>query len=267
MITSKISQFQEHIWDYYHDHRREMPWREDPNPYWVVVSEVMLQQTQVSRVLEKFPQFIDQFSSFAALAAASPADVIVAWQGLGYNRRALHLQKLAQSIKGELPSDPAELIKLPGIGPGTAGSIAAFAYDAPVVFIETNIRRVFIHHFFEDQEGIDDKQLLPLVEEVLDREHPREWYYALMDYGTHLAKTVPNPNRRSKHHVVQSKFEGSDRQIRGAILRALLAESLDVTQLIEQTKCSDGARLAKVLAGLLKDGLIEQQKNYYQLPQ
>lgn len=266
MIISKISNFQELVWDYYHDNRREMPWREDPNPYWVVVSEVMLQQTQVSRVMEKFPQFIEKFGSFEELAAASPADVIAAWQGLGYNRRALNLHKLAQSIKGELPRDPAELVKLPGIGPGTAGSIAAFAYDAPVVFIETNIRRVFIHHFFEDQEGIDDKQLLPLVEQALDREHPREWYYALMDYGTHLAKTVPNPNRRSKHHVVQSKFEGSDRQIRGAVLRALLDGSLDIKQLIEQTKCSDEPRLAKVLAGLLKDGLIVQGKNFYQLP-
>lgn len=266
MTISKIKELQEVVWDYYHDHRREMLWREDPNPYWVVVSEVMLQQTQVSRVMEKFPQFINQFSSFEELASASPADVIAAWQGLGYNRRALNLQKLAQTIDGVLPCEPVELVKLPGVGPGTAGSIAAFAYDAPVVFIETNIRRVFIHHFFEDREGIDDKQLLPLVEGALDREHPREWYYALMDYGTYLAKTVPNPNRRSKHHTVQSKFEGSDRQVRGAVLRALLVESLDVKQLIEQTKCSDEVRLAKILGGMVKDGLIEHTKNLYQLP-
>ncbi len=244
-----------------------MPWREDPNPYWVVVSEVMLQQTQVSRVLEKFPQFIDQFSSFEELAKASPAQVITAWQGLGYNRRALNLQKLAQAIDGELPSDPVELIKLPGIGSGTAGSIAAFAYDAPVVFIETNIRRVFIHHFFEDGEGIDDKQLLPLVEEALDKEHPREWYYALMDYGTHLAKTGPNPNRRSKHHVVQSTFEGSDRQIRGAILRALVGQSLSGKQLIEHAECSDEARFAKILNQLIQEGMVELYRNRYRLPQ
>lgn len=254
------------IWDYYRDNRREMPWREDPNPYWVVVSEVMLQQTQVSRVLQKFPQFVGQFKSFEELAAASPVDVIVAWQGLGYNRRALNLHKLAQAIKGKLPRDPDELVTLPGIGPGTAGSIAAFAYDAPVVFIETNIRRVFIHHFFEDQEGINDKQLLPLVEEALDREHPREWYYALMDYGTYLAKTVPNPNRRSKHHTVRSKFEGSDRQIRGAVLRALLTKPLGADQLIEQTKCSDAVRFTKIIEGLVKDGMVEVQNNLYQLP-
>lgn len=267
MITSKIRDFQVYVGDYYRDNRREMPWRENHNPYWVVVSEVMLQQTQVSRVMEKFPQFIDRFSSFEQLAQASPAEVITAWQGLGYNRRALNLHKLAQAIDGDLPQDPAELVKLPGIGPGTAGSIAAFAFDAPVVFIETNIRRVFIHHFFADQEGIDDKQLLPLVEEALDREHPREWYYALMDYGTYLAKTVPNPNRRSKHHTVQSTFEGSDRQIRGAVLRSLINQNLKIEQLVEHTNCSDGARLQKMVQQLVREGLIELHRGRYRLPQ
>jgi A/G-specific adenine glycosylase len=247
-----------------------MPWREDPNPYWVVVSEVMLQQTQITRVMEKFPEFVGKFKDFLMLAQASPAEVITAWQGLGYNRRALNLHKSAKMVieeyGGELPSDPAELIKLPGIGPGTAGSIAAFAFDAPVVFIETNIRRVFIHHFFEDREGVDDKELLPLVEDALDRESPREWYYALMDYGTHLAKTVPNPNRRSKHHTIQSTFEGSDRQIRGAILRALVKENLMFDALLEQTGCSDKERFAKVLQSVVHDGLVEVESDYYRLP-
>jgi len=270
VTTSKTRDFQDLIWDYYHDNARAMPWREDHNPYWVVVSEVMLQQTQVSRVMEKFPEFVGRFNSFEILAQASPAEVITAWQGLGYNRRALNLHKLAKMVVeeygGELPSDPSELVKLPGIGPGTAGSIAAFAFDAPVVFIETNIRRVFIHHFFEDREGVDDKELMPLIEDALDKEHPREWYYALMDYGTHLAKTVPNPNRRSKHHTRQSKFEGSDRQIRGAILRALVNEKLTFEQLFEHVECSDKERFVQVLQSVLKDGLVEQNKNFYQLP-
>lgn len=260
--NSSLDDFRNIVWDYYHDHGREMPWRANPNPYWVVVSEVMLQQTQVSRVLEKFPEFVKLFPSFEALAQATPAQVITVWQGLGYNRRALNLHKLAQVVDGVLPRDPAELIKLPGIGSGTAGSIAAFAYDAPVVFMETNIRRVFIHHFFTDREGVDDKELLPLVEEALDREHPREWYYALMDYGSHLAKTVPNPNRRSKHHVLQSKFEGSDRQIRGAVLRALISKSLHKKQLVEQTGCSD-----KIIEQLLKENLIQLHNKKYRLPQ
>lgn len=271
MTTSKIREFQELVWDYYRDNARDMPWRANPNPYWVVVSEVMLQQTQVSRVLEKFPEFIDRFGSFEELAASRLADVITAWQGLGYNRRALNLHKLAKVVvdeySGELPSDPVDLVRLPGIGPGTAGSIAAFAFDAPVVFIETNIRRVFIHHFFEDQVGIDDKQLLPLVAAALDQEAPREWYYALMDYGTYLAKTVPNPNRRSKHHVVQSQFEGSDRQVRGEILRLLVSKNISAKELFEQSMCSDEARFAKILDGLVKDGLVETTKKGYRLPQ
>ena len=270
MTTSKTKEFQELIWDYYHDNARDMPWREDPNPYGVVVSEVMLQQTQVSRVMEKFPEFVGRFDGFMSLAQASPADVITVWQGLGYNRRALNLHRLAKMVVdeygGELPSDPSDLVKLPGIGPGTAGSIAAFAFDAPVVFIETNIRRVFIHHFFEDREGVDDKELMPLVEEALDKEHPREWYYALMDYGTYLAKTVPNPNRRSRHHTRQSKFEGSDRQIRGAILRALVNEKLPFEALFEHIECSDRERFEHALRGVVKDGLVELHKNYYQLP-
>lgn len=265
--NNSLENFRSLVWDYYHDHRREMPWRENPNLYWVVVSEVMLQQTQVSRVLEKFSEFVEQFPSFEALAQATPAQVITAWQGLGYNRRALNLHKLAQAIDGDLPRDPAELIKLPGIGPGTAGSIAAFAYDAPVVFIETNIRRVFIHHYFADREGVDDKELLPLVEEALDREHSREWYYALMDYGSYLAKTVPNPNRRSKHHVVQSKFEGSDRQIRGAVLRALVPNSMTKKQLFEHLESSETERVEEVVQQLVREGLVEVQRGRYRLPQ
>lgn len=224
MIT--IVAFRELVWDYYRDHARAMPWRDQPSPYNVVISEVMLQQTQVSRVLQKYPLFVALFPNFASLAAARTVEVLAAWQGLGYNRRALNLQRLAQAVieqhDGQLPADPTQLIKLPGIGPGTAGSIAAFAFNEPVTFIETNIRRVFLHHFFADHADVPDSDLLPLINKTLDREHPREWYYALMDYGTHLASSVPNPNRRSKHYTRQSRFEGSDRQIRGAIIRLLL---------------------------------------------
>ena len=226
----------------------------------------MLQQTQVSRVMEKFPAFVKRFPSFEALAAASPGEVIAAWQGLGYNRRALNLHRLANEIDGQLPRDPQELVKLPGIGPSTAGSIAAFAFNAPVVFIETNIRRVFIHHFFSDQAEVHDKEILLLVEATLDQERPREWYYALMDYGSFLAKQLPNPNRRSKHYTVQSRFEGSDRQLRGAMVRALAADALDEHSLFEQIQCSNVQRGRAILQGLLREGLVDEHKNRYRLP-
>jgi A/G-specific adenine glycosylase len=228
-VTTAVAGFQEKIWEYYRAHGRDLPWRHDPSPYQVVVSEMMLQQTQVARVLERYPRWLQRFAGWQSLASAPTREVLREWQGMGYNRRALYLQQIARVVvdqyEGHLPTDPSELVKLPGIGANTAGSIVAFAFNAPVIFIETNIRRVFIHEFFAEAEDIHDRQLLPLIEQALDREHPREWYYALMDYGAHQAKTGPNPNRRSRHYASQSKFEGSDRQLRGQILRALLEHS------------------------------------------
>jgi A/G-specific adenine glycosylase len=265
MVDGGVRQFRDTVWDYYHEHgRHDLAWRLDTSPYSILVSEVMLQQTQVSRVVVKYREFLSAFPDVKSLAAASISEVLTAWQGLGYNRRGLWLQQAAVKIMadcgGKVPSDPAELVKLPGIGPNTAGSIAAFAYNAPVVFIETNIRRVYIHHFFADQLGVADAELLPIIEATLDRESPREWYWALMDYGSDLAKQVPNPNRQSKHYTKQAKFEGSDRQLRGEILRQLLAKPKAIDELIEQLD-KPTERVEKILAGLIKDGLIIRTGN------
>jgi A/G-specific adenine glycosylase len=223
-VTKK--QLHKTIYVYYHAHRRDFPWRNTTDPYRIFVSEVMLQQTQAERVVPKYEAFIKQFPNFKKLATAPTRDVLSAWQGLGYNRRALALQKSAQIVtenyKGKLPDNPLALDALPGIGVHTAGSIAAFAYNYPSVFIETNIRSVFIHFFFKDQDDVTDKELLLLVEKMLDRDNPREWYFALMDYGVMLKKTLGNPSRQSRHHAKQSKFIGSRRQVRGQILKLLL---------------------------------------------
>ena len=270
MSTSQVIQFRQLVWDYYHEHgRHDLPWRLDLSPYSIVISEVMLQQTQVSRVIEKYRQFVSEFPDWQALTAASTTEVLCVWQGLGYNRRGLWLQQAAQRIvddyKSELPTDPVELVKLPGIGPNTAGSIAAFVYDAPVVFIETNIRRVFIHHFFADSLSVADEELLPLITEALDSEHPREWYWALMDYGSYLAKTVPNPNRQSKHHTVQSKFEGSDRQVRGEVLRQLLDGKVLTQAKLAKQLGEPKTRVDKILVRMTKDGLIVETADGYQI--
>lgn len=260
--------FQQVVWEYYRDNRRPMPWRDHIYPYHVVVSEIMLQQTQVSRVLTKFVEFTGQFPTFEALARAPLGDVLRAWQGMGYNRRGKYLQQVAQIVADEyggvLPDDPSILVKWPGIGPATAASIVCYAYDKPVVFIETNIRRVFIHHFFHDKEGVDDRDIWPLVAEAMDKQKPREWYYALMDYGTHLAKTVPNPNRRSRHHSVQSTFEGSRRQVRGAVLRALSGASGGMTMAELEQVVSD-ERLEEVLGAMEREGLIQQEAGVLKL--
>jgi A/G-specific adenine glycosylase len=257
-----IIPFQTKIRNHYRDFGRDLPWRREVTPYGVLVSEVMLQQTQVSRVLGRWQQWLDRFPGFERLAGAEVAEVLEEWQGMGYNRRALWLREAARRVvrdyDGALPHDPAVLVTLPGIGPNTAGSIAAFAYEAPVVFIETNIRRVFIYEFFGDQEGVSDAQLRPLIEAALDRESPREWYWALMDYGADLVKRIPNPNRRSKHYVRQSKFEGSVRQLRGEVLRRLLVgpKTLDGMQITDE-------RLGEVLRALEAEGFIEQTQGFY----
>lgn len=225
LSNDDITKFQEHIYALYKQHARVFPWRETTNPYHIVVSEIMLQQTQVNRVIPFYECFTTALPNFESLAQATPRDVLTLWSGLGYNRRGLALHAIAklvvQNYDGLLPTEPAELQKFPGIGHNTAGSIAAFAFNYPSIFIETNIRTVFLHTFFRNQSDITDKQIVPLIEQTLDKRDARTWYYALMDYGTILKKNIPNPNRNSKHYTIQSKFVGSDRRVRGAIIRKL----------------------------------------------
>lgn len=223
-----VRSFQRTVLAHYHAHGRDLPWRDTRDPYRILVSEVMLQQTQVPRVLAAYEAFLERFPDVFALAAAAPAAVLAAWQGLGYNRRALALQRCARIVVdqrgGELPRTPVELRALPGIGPATAAAVLAFAFGVAEPFIETNIRAVYLHAFFPDRDDVPDRDILPLVEATLERGDPRTWYYALMDYGVHLKKSVPNPSRRSRHHVRQSPCEGSRRQLRAVILRIFLNE-------------------------------------------
>jgi len=278
MQDNTITSFQQFIWDFYREQGRFFAWRNcDPavakgyggqvNPYHVVVSEIMLQQTQTYRVEPKYEQFIEQFPDFQTLADAPLRSVLAAWQGLGYNRRGKYLQQIAQKVvadfNGTLPDDPIVLETFPGIGKGTAGSICAFAFNKPTVFIETNIRTVFIHSFFYNQDKIHDKELLPLIADALDHTNPREWYYALMDYGVHLKKSCVNPSRKSKHHTKQSKFEGSDRQIRGMIVKLLTTHaSLEREQLLAQI-VKEEQRVARILDELQQEKLVAYKDDFY----
>lgn len=269
MNEPKREIFQELVWNYYHDNARSMPWRDDPSPYNVVVSEFMLQQTQVSRVTPKFQEFVGSWPDWSSLAAAPQSEVVRAWKGLGYNRRALWVHgvaiKVMKECDGALPQDVHALTSCKGIGPNTAGAIMAYAFDLPVVFIETNIRRVYIHHFFGDSDTVDDRDLIPLIDKTLDREHPREWYWALMDYGSYLATQVVNPNRRSKHYVRQSAFEGSLRQVRGSILEYLLLQPSTEKELQVKLSVVEGDQLSQALQGLLNDGFLHYRDGLYTL--
>lgn len=272
MEHAAITRFQKIVRDYYASHgRHDLPWRlpEDDgsfDPYKIWVSEIMLQQTQVIRCIPIYRKLIYRYPTVFDLAAAPLSDVLVAWNGLGYNRRAKYLHQAAQMVVqdfgGTFPHDPLQLTKLPGVGKNTAAAIAAYAFNEPVVFVETNIRTVFIHHFFKDDTGIPDTAILELVGQTLDRQNPRIWYWALMDYGSFLKKSVGNLNTLSKHYTKQSPFQGSRRQIRGQVLRLLAGGPQPSAKLKRQIP---DERLDVVLAELTAEGFIGREGSTYQL--
>lgn len=232
-----LDEFIRTVWCEGERRHRDLPWRYIDDPYAVLVSEIMLQQTQVARVEKFWRRFLELFPTIDALAAADVALVLESWQGLGYNRRALALKRTAEYCSehyaGMLPEDRQDLLALPGIGPATAGGVEAFAFQRPTLYLETNVRTVFLHELFPGEEGVSDKQLEPLVIETCSKEDPRGWYYALLDYGAYLKSIMPNPSRRSKHYTRQSTFEGSKRQKRAELVRIVLANP-DIT--LEQAK-------------------------------
>lgn len=268
---------------------RDLPWRNTRDPYAIWISEVMLQQTQVPRVLTRWDEWLDRFPSVFALAEASAASVLEAWQGMGYNRRALALKAAAEQVAGAydgvFPEGVRELCALPGIGPATAQGIRSFAFDLPGVYLETNVRTVFIHHHFPDVPAVPDRELIPLIEAACpgpeapfavpadEEDTPRAWYYALLDYGAHLKKTIPNPSRRSSSYTRQSKFEGSRRQKRAEIVRMLLeAQRMETglgadevrTRLTEFERAAgrepvDAALVAAILSDLAREGFCVER--------
>ena len=290
-LTPELRAFVEFVAKKGRELYRDLPWRRTYDPYAIWISEVMLQQTQVSRVDGRWQRWLERFPTVDALAATAPSDVLEEWQGLGYNRRALSVHRAAQAISeagGVFPQDPKELVKLPGIGPATAAGIRAFAFNLHGVYLETNVRTVFLHELYPQAEGVPDSELVPLVEltcpasvtNVADAAAteltPRSWYYALLDYGAYLKKTIPNPSRRSRSHVKQSRFEGSHRQKRAELLRVLLAhkdEGGAVFETLHQELCQIEVNAGRetldeqVTLGLLeelaKEGFCQKNDEYW----
>jgi A/G-specific adenine glycosylase len=273
---SNISKLLKEVETYYKkEGRSHLPWRKTKDPYKILVSEVMLQQTQVDRVLPFYKNFLKAFPTVQALAKAPLSKVLKAWQGLGYNRRGKFLQLTAQAIvkthAGRFPKTVSALQDLPGIGPYTAGAIATFAYNQPEIFIETNIRTVFLYFCFNPKisrtvldTDISDRDILPLVGEALQKTklEPREFYAALMDYGSYLKKQGIKLNKQSKHYVKQSKFEGSARQLRGAILRELLKKSQTLSQLTKNLSRS-AKEVSVELKRLQAEGFVGRRRETY----
>lgn len=220
------------------EHYRDLPWRRTRDPYAVLVSEVMLQQTQVTRVVTYFEAWMESFPTLESLDAAPLEAVLLVWRGLGYNRRAIALKRAAEAVVEahhdsgadgpvSLPSDITALTALPGIGPATAAGVRSFAFGLESAYLETNVRAVFLHEILGDRDGVSDRELLPLVTcaaaiATASGIDARTWNLALLDHGAHLKRTIPNPSRRSAHHVRQSGFEGSRRQRRSRLLRAVM---------------------------------------------
>ncbi len=265
MLTSpRVRLFRQAVYDNYLQNGRKLPWRETSDPYHILVSEIMLQQTQVERVLTKYDDFLGRFPDFQSLAASALREVLAVWQGLGYNRRAMSLQRTAQRVVNEfggiLPDSVGVLRTFPGIGPATAGALVAFAFHQPAVFIETNIRRVFIHFYFPKNPRVTDKEILPLVEQTLDVERVRDWYYALMDYGVMLRSLNPNPNRRSAHYGKQAPFSDSDRQIRGLILKILVTTPVLSEEHLIKAVGKDEHRTKAIISKLVQERFLERER-------
>ncbi|PJE63099.1 endonuclease III [Candidatus Roizmanbacteria bacterium CG10_big_fil_rev_8_21_14_0_10_39_6] len=264
------SVFQKMILNYYALNGRDLPWRRTQDPYSIMVSEIMLQQTQVERVVVKYTTFLATFPTLSDLAHAALADVLIAWQGLGYNRRAKYLHQTAQVVEkkygGTIPSSIAHLCDLPGIGYTTACAMMVYAWNNPCAFVETNIRTVFLHHFFSEKLEISDADILKIVTQTVYNENPREWYWALMDYGSMLKREKRVNNSSSKHFTKQSRFIGSNRQIRGAIITFLIKNKKIRFENLHTIFHEDKIRIENIAQKLIKEGLIVLEKRHLLLP-
>lgn len=264
-MSSKI--FSRMVWDFYAKNKRSFPWRETRNPYEILVSEIMLQQTQTHRVVPKYLGWLQQFPDIDALASAKLSEVLFAWNGLGYNRRAKFLWETAKLLlnmnKSEIPDNFKDLITLPGIGEYTANALLAFAYNKPTIVLETNIRTAIIHHFFAKQtEKVTDTQIKGVLAQVVDKKNPREWYYALMDYGSWLKSEGIDYFHQIKGHTKQSKFKGSERYVRGYLVRETLKiKELEIKAII--IPGYEQETIKKVANDLIQEGLLQASKPGY----
>lgn len=263
LTDKEVEHFRSILNDYFSSNARELPWRNPAlsgnfDPYHILVSEIMLQQTQVARVIHKYLEFVQLFPDIGSLAAASFIDVLRMWSGLGYNRRARYLHEFAKNIsRTKFPETVESLTSHKGIGVNTASAIIVYSMNKPEVFIETNIRTVYLHHFFRKSSDVTDKQILQLVAQTIDVNNPRHFYWALMDYGTYL-KGLGHGNVASKHYAKQSMFKNSNRELRGKILKELVKYPEGIFE-NELSDILDDERLYAALEALSEEGILSRK--------
>lgn len=266
-----LSLFRSSILDFYAHHGRRFAWRNTCDPYRILLSEVMLQQTQTSRVEPKYELFLSLWPDFSSLANAPLDELLFHWKGLGYNRRALNLRKsalLTEQWGWTIPPDEMAISRLPGVGKATTAALLAFSYQKKSLYLETNIRRVLLTCFYPEAEQVKDKELEKLLALlVADVEDTKSWYYALMDYGVLLKALLPNANTRSAHYTKQSAFENSNRQIRGQLIH-LLADTgpKERHQIMDILSRFEQERILSCLADLQKEGFVQEKEGVYRIP-
>jgi len=279
-----LTSFVRHVLSEGQKHYRDFAWRQTTDPYSILLSEIMLQQTQVARVVGYYERWLERFPNIDAIAATSTSEVLDAWQGLGYNRRGLALKRLADEISevrgGVLPASYEELQQLPGVGPATAAGVMAFAHNKFAPYLETNVRSVVLHELFADDCEVCDKEVKMVVEQVTsflsqaqDSDlltepiiaDARSWNYALLDYGSWLKKTFPNPSRKSKQHTKQSKFEGSFRQKRAILLREILAQPNSCFEELRGRTGFEATDIERVLDLLCQERFIVCDNDRYRI--
>lgn len=312
-----IKKFQDTILTWHRTNRRDMPWRNTNDPYKILVSEIMLQQTQVARVIPKYEEFLKAFPTLLSLARAKDTKLLKVWQGLGYWRRAKYLKQTAQKILVEakktkfqmsprrpaagrehrsqnladfedrsfenLFSEPKRLEALPGIGHYTARAIACFAFGNTEAFLDTNIRRVYLHFFFPKRQKVADSEILPIAQKAIDSFRlrlsfrrdfgvTREWHYALFDYGAMVLKNK-KINKQSKHYHTQAKFKGSFRSFRTKVVQFLLSKPKSKTtkktieNFLQKELTKEKSKYAshEIIVSLIKDNLIKNTQTHYSL--
>lgn len=279
------TKFQNTVLKWYENNGRNLPWRNTTNPYHILVSEVMLQQTHIERVIPKYEAFLHQFPSIEALARAPTSEVLRVWSGLGYNRRALFLQKCAQELMHEMnfPQNEKELKKLHGIGKYTAAAILSFAYNKNVPVIDTNIHLLYKRLFYGSKSHIE-----ALAKKHLPKGKSRHWHNALIDIGTlfcsskHprcsdcpltiLCKTAGKKIKieatRRKKTVVP--FSQSDRIVKGSILKLLMKKNYSAATLhkkiAEMNVKRSKKKFTEILVQMQKECLVKKKRKAYTLP-
>jgi A/G-specific adenine glycosylase len=269
MSSKEVKEFQKIVLKYWKENgRHSLPWRKTKDPYKILVSEVMLQQTQVDRVVPYYKNFLKKFPTVQKLSKSDLVDVFKVWSGLGYNRRAKYLRDAAvvviQKHNGKFPKSYEKLRELPGVGDYTARALRVFAFNEPDILFETNIRTAFTHHFFSDAKQIRDAELLPLLLEASDGQNPREWHWALMDYGAHLKRSGVRLNQKSVHYTKQTPFEGSLRQMRGRLLRRLMDGPITKAS-FKKIDSKNAYHISMALQGMEREGLVIKEKDIWRI--